>query len=185
MPRVAIVLGLALVLVGCGSAASSSSVPSQGASGEAVALLTDTVGCYAGGEESGAVIGVLVPEPSAGTAIRRTLDRGDMPILWPLGYTARRVGTEIEVLDTHGEIKATTGRTYFISPGMPGGKPGPRLVGGALPAAADCGYPWDFIDCTATAADTGEPFASDGKHYNALGQAKSYCELQVQPTPVP
>ncbi len=84
--------------------------------------------------------------------------------MWPAGYTARRLGTEVIVLDTQGNVKATTGRTYHISQafaptlmreddGSYSG-PGTPPPSDAFPAAADCTYHHDFIDCTANPTDS-------------------------------
>jgi len=120
--------------------------------GESVPLLTGDVGCYAGGE--GGPTGLLVAEPRYGTSFV------GRPVMWPRGYTARRAGSEVEVVGADGRVKATTGRTYHISVG-----PAPELVPNddgsfdydgptnAFPAAADCPYHHDFIDCTADPRD--------------------------------
>lgn len=39
------------------------------------------------------------------------------------------------------------------------------------------------IDCTAVAQETGDPWASDGRRYNALGQRKAECALLAAPKP--
>jgi len=108
--------------------------------GEPVALLTGVYPdmCYAGGE-TGAT-GPLVIDPTYGTSF------DGRPVMWPVGFTGRRVGGQVEVLDAQGNVKATTGRTYHISIA-----PAPESASSinAFPAAANCGYAWDFIDCTA------------------------------------
>jgi len=35
--------------------------------------------------------------------------------MWPPGFTGRRVGSEVAVFDTHGDLVATTGRSYSIA----------------------------------------------------------------------
>ena len=143
MLRVVSSVALALSLLGCGSAAPP---------GESVRLLTGDLSCYAGGE--GGPTAPLLAEPEYGTSF------DGRPVMWPTGYTARRVGTEVVVLDTQGKVKATTGRTYHIShafalmlipddAGSLGFEPA-----NALPAAADCPYHHDFIDCTANPTDS-------------------------------
>jgi hypothetical protein len=157
--RVAITLGLALCLVGCGAG-----------SGEPVELLTGLTGCYAGGESSSGMNGVLVPDPSYGTSF------GGMPVMWPMGFTGRHVGSEVEVLDPKGNVLATTGKTYHMSRAYVRTDEAQQMIGsvGAFPAAAGCGYAWDFMDCTAAASGTGEPIDANG-NYTALGEAKLYC----------
>ena len=115
-------------------------------------LLTGDLGCYAGGE--GGPTAPLRVDARYGTSF------DGRPVMWPAGYTARRVGTEVVVLDGDGNVKATTGRTYHIAHAY-----APMLIpdddgslGGfepsdAFPAAAHCPYHHDFIDCTADPAD--------------------------------
>ena len=124
--RVATILALAVCLVGCGS-------------GRPVKLLTGVgEACYAGGEQ-GATAQLVVDE-SYGTRF------AGRPVMWPIGFTARRAGAEVEVLDADGNVRATTGRIYHISLA-----PAPYLAQSmnAYPAAVNCGYGWDFVDCTA------------------------------------
>jgi hypothetical protein len=143
--RLAIALGLSLGLLGCGGQAArlGPTVP--------VALLTSSLGCWAGGESGPTA--PLVVDLTYGTSF------GGRPVMWPGGYTARRVGGEVVVLDAHGNVKATTGRMYHISYAYTFAPyqqvyPSPN----AFPAAVDCGYPWDFIDCTdAASAPPGSP----------------------------
>jgi hypothetical protein len=131
-------LALALFLAGCVR--------------EPVPLLTGSLSCYAGGESG--PTGRLVVDPTYGTSFN------GQPVMWPEGYTARRAGGEVEVLDANGNVKATTGRTYHISfafaPALLPNDDGSFDYAGptnAFPAAVDCGYAWDFIDCTAAPAD--------------------------------
>lgn len=37
-----------------------------------------------------------------------------VPVMWPVGYTARMAGEQVEVLDTRGQVVATTGRLYIL-----------------------------------------------------------------------
>ena len=122
---------------------------------EPVPLLTGSLSCYAGGE--GGPTALLVVDPKYGTSF------DGRPVMWPQGYTARRAWGEVVVLDATGNVKATTGRTYHISSAF-----APELVPAddgsgvpeptnAFPAAADCGYAWDFIDCTAGTSVPGSP----------------------------
>lgn len=150
MRRVLTTLALALCLFGCDSKAPP---------GESVPLLTGSLGCYAGGE--GGPTALLVVDPMYGTSF------GGRPVMWPSGYTARRVGSEVVVLDAGDSVRATTGRTYHISFAYaPGIIPNADVSqagsdsANAFPAAVDCGYAWDFIDCTgAAAAAQGSPAA--------------------------
>ena len=129
MHRVIATLALALCLLGCSR------------EGEEVALLTGEIGCYAGGQ-SPSYAGVLVPDKSHGTRID-----GKGPVMWPVGYTGSRLaGGQVAVLNGSGTVVATTGREYAISPALHSGG------GIGAIAAPDC-YPWDFVDCTASAED--------------------------------
>ena len=134
MLRVVISVALALSLLGCGSAAPP---------GESVPLLTGATGCYAGGE--GGPTAPLLAEARYGTSF------SGKPVMWPRGYTARRAGSEVEVLDTQGKVKATTGRTYHMSSAPVYEGAGPSH---AFAVAADCPYHHDFIDCTAHPTDS-------------------------------
>jgi hypothetical protein len=98
-------LGLALCLFGCGSTAPS---------GEPVQLLTgmplapdecnpwDTVGGT-----------MLVVDPQYGTAIAWS-NAKRTPVMWPLGFTGRLVGSEVVVVDSNDNLVATTGQSYNI-----------------------------------------------------------------------
>ena len=167
--RAIIALVLSLCLLGCGAAAGL--VATAGpvlTTGEPVDLLTGVDGCYAGGETGGG--GLLLIDPEYGTRI------GDVPVMWPVGFTGVRAGGEVTVLNAAGKLVATTGRTYHMSIGYVGTDKSRKLMQSlnAFPAAADCPYPWDFIDCTAAASATGELTNADGT-YTALGEAKLYC----------
>jgi hypothetical protein len=52
-----------------------------------------------------------------------------MTVAWRPGFTARRSGSEVEVLDPQGIVVATTGRSYRFSGGIvsAGGSPGLQL----------------------------------------------------------
>ena len=101
----------------------------------------------------------MVVDPTYGTSF------GGKPVMWPEGYTARHVGAEVVVMDANGNVKATTDRTYHISYAyapaltypteeMARASPAPT---NAFPAAVDCGYAWDFVDCTDAASAPGSP----------------------------
>jgi hypothetical protein len=72
---------------------------------ETIVLLTGNlkpVGCPAA-----VVEGQLIPDSSAGSAIML----GDLVwrIRWPVGYSGRRAGDEVEILDQTGQVVARTG----------------------------------------------------------------------------
>jgi hypothetical protein len=68
--------------------------------------------------------------------------------MWPVGFTGvRLVDGEVAVLDDEGEHIATTGRKYHISYAPVGGEKLQLMESiGAFPAAANCGYAWDFYE---------------------------------------
>jgi hypothetical protein len=148
MRRVTTALALALCLLGCGAKAPS---------GDSLPLLTGSLGCWAGGEQGSTA--PLVVDQKYGTSF------GGRPVMWPGGYTARRVGGEVVVLDGNDNVKATTGRTYHISyayapaltyPTEDSARESPAPTNG-FPAAVACGHAWDFIDCTDASSAPGSP----------------------------
>jgi hypothetical protein len=44
------------------------------------------------------------------------------PIMWPLGYTGFRVGSEIAVVDETGRVRAITGNRYVLAPAAANGE---------------------------------------------------------------
>lgn len=70
---------------------------------------TDPHGCYAGGESH--FEGLLAVDQKWGTSIN------GKPAIWPVGWTGRRVGLEVEVLDDAGKVRAITGRRYYFAVG--------------------------------------------------------------------
>jgi hypothetical protein len=113
MKRLVATIAVVLGLVGCGPSAGS------------LPLLTGDPldgGCYLA-----TASGRLVVDPTYGTAIigsGGTVD-GLTTVAWRPGYTARRSGSEAEVLDPQGRVVATTGRSYLI----PGGYADPGEFG--------------------------------------------------------
>ena len=101
MKRLAATAAVALSLIGCG--------PSGGG------LVTYDGPCYVA-----SITGKLVVDPS-GTAMVPVGDgphtgtlRDRMIVAWPPGYTARPNGSEVDVLDAHGGVVATTGNIYTL-----------------------------------------------------------------------
>lgn len=105
-PGFRLALVLALSLAACGASAG----------GDTVKLLTGdpTPGaCFTNYAQ-----GLLIVDAHAGTAI---ID-GDVggttaAVMWRMGFTGRRAGSDVQVLDPTGKVVATTGRSYTI----PGG----------------------------------------------------------------
>ena len=77
---------------------------------------------------------MLVVDPTYGTAIIAAKNVNSMvglpevplTVAWPAGFTARRSGSEVEVLDPQGNAVALTGRNYQLEGGLvlPGGSSG-------------------------------------------------------------
>jgi len=121
----AILVALALCLVGCGW------LPPHG---DPVQLITGPphhTGCFAAD-----VSGLLVVDPTYGTAIVANnhpsmVWLSDVPVTvaWRPGFTARRSGSEVEVLDPQGNVVATTGRSY-------------QFLGGFVAAGGSSGIEW-------------------------------------------
>ena len=113
----------ALLLAGCGSGA------------EFVRLLTATEPHPEGLPDGACLLwqerGELIEDATAGTAVRQP-DGVIITLAWPMGYTARRSGETIEVLDTRGQVVAVTGRKYQFSTAGYGwnGTPGRAYTGG-------------------------------------------------------
>ena len=120
MRRFTTTLALALSLLSCGVFE--------------VQLLTgtDPRGCYAGGE--GQFEGLLVAGGEYGTTLN------GKPVMWPVGWTGRRVGFEVEVLDGAGTVRAITGRRYRFAVGPipdPENAAKAESLGAAVVAACD------------------------------------------------
>lgn len=97
---------MAVGLIGCGS---------PGPSTPAAHLLTGEISgmggaCYA--DTTGHKT-LLSYDPMDGTAMFD--GRSLIPVMWPVGYTARTTGeAKLEVLDKGGHLVATTGRFYRL-----------------------------------------------------------------------
>jgi hypothetical protein len=96
-------LVLALLVTGCGALTPR---------GEQVPLPIDesSPGLSNGGVLMHMVIDVL-PDPTTGTPIIATRDG---PMKWPKGFTAWRVGSQVEVLDANGNRVLLTGGRYLF-----------------------------------------------------------------------
>lgn len=131
MRRLVATVALTLCLFGCDTTPSAVRVE----------LLTGVDSCWAGGETG--LLGLLVIDADYGTRFIAT------PVMWPLGFVGVRVGAEVEVHDGTGKLVATTGRDYYLSRGPVFSPENAELMErvGAFPAAANCGYAWDLVDC--------------------------------------
>jgi hypothetical protein len=113
MKRIAATLAIGVLVVGCGL------LPEQ-VQPEQVPLLTgdpEHGGCYSLEIES-----PLSVDPTYGTGSGpHIVQQGDwvQVVAWRPGFTGRRVGSEVEVLDPQGNVVATTGHTYRLQGGYP------------------------------------------------------------------
>ena len=103
MGRIAAALVIAICLSGCSALPADrvqllTGVPPAGQGG----------GCY-----TYFVVGRLVVDPEYGTAFEDA-SGGTTLVMWLPRYSARRAGSEVEVLDPAGNVLATTGRRYQI-----------------------------------------------------------------------
>ena len=83
------------------------------------------------GEEchSGSTVGTLVAN-TIGVSIRRDEDGQVVDVYWPGGFTGRRAGTEVEILDDGGRVVARTGQKYKL---LGSGDPVLACADGILP----------------------------------------------------
>ena len=114
MRRSATGLALAVSLLGCNGAATTPA-PTRGAQ---VAILTDEAGFTSFVN----IVIDVVADPETGTPV---LESRGLPMRWPNGFTAWRVGSETEVLDPDGNRVIVTGNRYRFYPGY---SPAPYLV---------------------------------------------------------
>lgn len=80
--------------------------------GEPVALLTASgnPGCFVAN-----TTGMLIVDPEAGTAIvSEDMGKTTVRVRWPEGYTGRKSGDQVEVLDRSGHVVARTGQRYEL-----------------------------------------------------------------------
>jgi hypothetical protein len=115
------IIAIALLVLACGQQPAASPQPSLG---EQVPLLTGRLvgkegvdtGCYLNHMD-----GVLTVDETYGTKMSyaevTSSDYHPMPLMWPVGYTGHRVGSQVAVVDEHGTVVAITGNRYTIRPG--------------------------------------------------------------------
>lgn len=168
MRRVALSVALVLSLLGCdmGGASAPSAPP---ASGPVPLVTVETPTSFGVGQcvLDLRYVADVIADPQSGTPIDAAT--GKSFLAWPKGFTARRAGSEVEVLDVAGNVVLVTGRRYRVCPAYDAINPGSGLhaqssggawVIGMVDECAGCelggyGYPFDFPDCTANPTDAG------------------------------
>ena len=121
MRRMAIGLGLAMSLLGC-TGATPTPAPSRGAQ---VPLLAD-------GTQEGCLLTHRIVDVIADPATGTPTDPSGAPFRWLQGFTAWRVGSEVEVLDRQGKAVLRTGGRYWMCPAQMD----PWVVGAVVPCPA-------------------------------------------------
>jgi hypothetical protein len=159
MLRVVISVALALSLIGCGSGGAGASP------GGPVPLLTvETQTSFGSCVLDLFYVGDVIADPTSGAPTDAAT--GDS-FAWPKGFTARRAGSEVEVLDRAGNVALTTGQRYRLCPapddtregsGLSAQSSGGAWVIGEVDECMGCelggyGYPFDHPDCTANPTD--------------------------------
>lgn len=163
MHRVAISVALMLSLLGCsrGGASAPSASPAAGA----VSLVTvETQTSFGSCVLDLYYVADVVADPGSGVPTDAATGKS---FAWPKGFTARRAGTEVEVLDAGGKAVFTTGQRYRICPapddtregsGLSAQSSGGAWVIGMVDECTGCelggyGYPFDHPDCAANPTD--------------------------------
>lgn len=166
MRRVALSVALVLSLLGCHGGGASA--PSAASTSGPVPLVTVEAQTSFGVGQCVLdlrYVADVIADPQSGTPIDAAT--GESFLAWPKGFTARRAGSEVEVLDAEGNVVLVTGRRYRVCPAFDAINPGSGLhaqssggawVIGMVDECMDCelggyGYPFDHPDCTANPTD--------------------------------
>jgi len=83
------------------------------------------VGCFTSGAS-----GILTVDATYGTAIIE--NDAPIPVMWPIGYTGRRSGSQVEIVDKSGHVVARTGTQVQIGGGYTGENPRAFLACGTV-----------------------------------------------------
>ncbi len=165
MRRVVGTVALALSLVGCyaggagaspGESLDGLASPSASPSG-LVPLVTVETASFGSCVLDLYYVGDVIADPTSGAPTDAATGES---FAWPKGFTARRAGTEVEVLDAAGNVVLMTGLRYRMCPAVHdlGSSSVARSNGGAwvigeVKQCQECGWsygwPFDFVDCTA------------------------------------
>jgi hypothetical protein len=125
MRQVAVSLAVGALLLGCGSLR-----------GEQVPLVITDGEVFGDGCVLLYEVVDVIADPTSGTVVKG----GGWPLRWPKGYTGRRVGSEVQVLDPAGNVVLTTGGRYRIGPANDGtySTPISEWVVGCIDPCPDC-----------------------------------------------
>lgn len=159
MPRVIGAVALALSLLGCGAGG-----PGASLSGPIPLLTVETQTSFGSCVLDLSYVADVIAEPTSGAPT--DAETGEA-LAWPRGFTARRAGSEVEVLDPSGNVVLTTGRRYRLCPpedstaqgrGLAARSPRGGWVIGEAHACLSCevggyGDPRNLPDCTAKPTD--------------------------------
>jgi hypothetical protein len=155
MLRVVACLALALSLVGCYAGGASASPDGP------VPLVTDETQARFGFCVLDAFyVSDVIADPASGAPSDAATGES---FAWPKGFTARRAGSEVEVLDAAGNVVLKTGQRYRMCPSVDDTREGSgtyaQSSGGAwvIGEVKQCmgcklegyGWPFDRVDCTA------------------------------------
>jgi hypothetical protein len=120
-----LVVALGIAVVGCGPNAHVPLLTGDNPDGD-----LPSGACY-----TNVASGPLIADPVFGTVIQDAtggpVPGPVVPVMWPVGYTAREAGSEIEVVSGVGVVVAKTGNRYQIEGGYVGSTTGAFLA---------CGY---------------------------------------------
>lgn len=168
-------VALALTLLGChggpasapGASAEVLDAPSLSAALGPVPLLTvDTQTSFGSCVADLYYVADLIADPKSGAPTDAATGKS---FAWPRGFTTRRAGTEVEVLDAAEKVVLLTGQRYRLCPAPDNTKVGlglaARSLGGGwvIGMVDDCtgcklggyGYPFDSPDCNTNPTDAG------------------------------
>lgn len=98
-------LGLAMCLAGCSSSTRL---------GQPVELLTGVQPFDQATCETYFAVDWMIVDAQYGTAVIDSAFNTAIPVMWRPGFTGRRIGSEVVVLDPGGRLVAQTGRGYRI-----------------------------------------------------------------------
>jgi len=163
MHCVAISVAVMVSLLGCSGGGASA--PSASGAGGPVPLLTvETQTSFGSCVLDLYYVADVTADPRSGVPIDAATGKS---FAWPKGFTTRRAGTEVEVLDAGGKAVFMTGQRYRMCPapdetragsGLSAQSSGGAWVIGQVDECMDCelggyGYPFDHPDCTANPTD--------------------------------